>query len=322
MSDTAASTQPEQDGPHWTERPERGSVLAMRIMLWLSLALGRRLTRPVLWGITLYFFLSSPDVRLHSRSYLARVLPGPVRWWHVLRHFHWFSIVVHDRVFLLRNKHAMFDFHVEGNEVLHEFNDTRGGVMLFGAHVGSFEAIRAIARTTVRPVTIAMYAENARRVMSVMATLNPGATNEILPLGQLNSMLAIRDRIADGHVVGVLADRNFGTDTLLPVNVLGDKAWLPDGPFRLAAALQVPVFFMTGLFLGGRRYAVHIERIADFSDCPRAEREARMAEARQAFADCMSNYCRKAPYNWFNFYDFWNPPDAPPSTTPAPDTSR
>lgn len=302
---------------HWTERPERGSLLAMRVMLWLSLALGRRLTRPILWCITLYFFASSPDVRRHSRNYLARVLPHPVRWWHVLRHFHWFSIVVHDRVFLLRDRKSLFDFQVEGNEMLHEFNDTRGGVMLFGAHVGSFEAIRAVARTTIRPVTIAMYADNARRVMSVLAALNPGATSEILPLGQLNSMLAIRDRIAQGHVVGVLADRNFGSDTLLPVTVLGEQGWLPDGPFRLAAALGVPVFFMTGLFMGGNRYAVHIERIADFSDCPRNAREARMAEARQTFADCMTRYCRIAPYNWFNFYDFWNPPGRRAVSSPA-----
>jgi predicted LPLAT superfamily acyltransferase len=309
------------NSPHWTDRPERGSLLAMRLMLWLSMALGRRFTRPILWGVTLYFFASSPDVRRHSRSYLARVLPQPVRWWHVLQHFHTFSIVVHDRVFLLRNRNALFDFRVEGRDMLHEFNDTRGGVMLFGAHLGSFEAIRAIARTTIRPVTIAMYEENARRVMSVLAALNPNASNEILPLGRLNSMLAIRDRIAQGHVVGILADRNFGTDTLMPVSVLGAPAALPDGPFRLAATLKVPVFFMTGLFLGGNRYAVHIERIADFSDCERSERDAQMAAARQAFADTLSRYCRLAPYNWFNFYDFWNPPAAPAST-PADNTER
>jgi predicted LPLAT superfamily acyltransferase len=23
------------------------------------------------------------------------------------------------------------------------------------------------------------------------------------------------------------------------------------------------------------------------------------------FADCLTRFCRQAPYNWFNFFDFW-----------------
>jgi predicted LPLAT superfamily acyltransferase len=25
----------------------------------------------------------------------------------------------------------------------------------------------------------------------------------------------------------------------------------------------------------------------------------------QRYADRLEHYCRVAPYNWFNFYDFW-----------------
>ena len=25
----------------------------------------------------------------------------------------------------------------------------------------------------------------------------------------------------------------------------------------------------------------------------------------QRYADCLTRYCKLAPYNWFNFFDFW-----------------
>jgi predicted LPLAT superfamily acyltransferase len=73
----------------------------------------------------------------------------------------------------------------------------------------------------------------------------------------------------------------------------------------MAAMLQRPVFFMTGLYLGGNRYRIHFEPLADFSDTPRSERAAAMQAAQQRYAERLSHYCRLAPYNWFNFFDFW-----------------
>jgi predicted LPLAT superfamily acyltransferase len=82
-------------------------------------------------------------------------------------------------------------------------------------------------------------------------------------------------------------------------------AAFPLGPFRTAAMLRRPVFFMTGLYLGGNRYRIHFEPLADFTATPRDERDAAIRSAMQAYADRLTHYCRIAPYNWFNFFDFW-----------------
>ena len=73
----------------------------------------------------------------------------------------------------------------------------------------------------------------------------------------------------------------------------------------MAALLRRPVFFMTGLYLGGNRYRLHFEPLADFSQTPRADRDAAIRAAMQRYADRLSHFCRLAPYNWFNFFDFW-----------------
>jgi predicted LPLAT superfamily acyltransferase len=73
----------------------------------------------------------------------------------------------------------------------------------------------------------------------------------------------------------------------------------------MAAMLQRPVFFMAGLYLGGNRYRIHFEQLADFTATPRAERPAEVTAAIRAYAARLTHYCRLAPYNWFNFFDFW-----------------
>ncbi len=69
--------------------------------------------------------------------------------------------------------------------------------------------------------------------------------------------------------------------------------------------LRRPVFFMTGLYLGGNRYRIHFEPLADFSATPRADIAAAITAAQRHYAGRLAHYCRLAPYNWFNFFDFW-----------------
>jgi len=118
-------------------------------------------------------------------------------------------------------------------------------------------------------------------------------------------MLEARDKLDQGYLVGMLADRALGDDVTVDCDFLGAPASFPLGPFRMAAMLRRPVFFMTGLYLGGNRYQIHFEPLADFSTTPRAGRNAAIAAAQQAYAARLSHFCRIGPYNWFNFFDFW-----------------
>jgi len=38
---------------------------------------------------------------------------------------------------------------------------------------------------------------------------------------------------------------------------------------------------------------------------PRGERVKRAQELAQAFAKLLEEYCLRSPYQWFNFFDFW-----------------
>ncbi|MDO8292766.1 MAG: acyl-CoA synthetase [Gallionella sp.] len=295
----------------WARTPERSNMLMLRIMTWISLRLGRRAARGVLHLIAAYFLLFAPASRRASSDYLGRALGRPARWRDLYRHFFTFAATIHDRVYLVNRRFDLFDFEVHGEDMLHRLLADGKGLFLMGAHLGSFEVIRAIGRKhqDLR-VAMLMHEDNAQKINAMLAAINPEAVQDIIGLGHIDSMLKVRERLDGGGVVGMLVDRTPGNDTLFPVQILGADANLPGGPFRMAALLQRPVVFMTGLYLGGNRYAIHFEPLADFSAVARGQRDAAVQAAIARYAALLDQYCRKAPYNWFNFFDFWQPAPA------------
>ncbi|MDB5729358.1 MAG: lipid biosynthesis acyltransferase, partial [Noviherbaspirillum sp.] len=267
-------------GAEWARRPERSNMLMLRIMTWISLRLGRAPGRAVLHLIVAYFLLFAPASRAGSMRYLSRVLGRRARWSDVYRHFFWFASTIHDRVYLINERFDLFDIRVHGEPVIEEALAGGQGVFLIGAHMGSFEAIGSLGRNrTGLKVAMAMYEENARNISAVLAAINPNAQQNVIGLGHIDSMLKINEALQQGSMVGMLADRTFGDDTTLPVTLLGATAQLPVGPFRMAAIMRRPVIFMVGLYLGGNRYEIHFEKLADFSQLASGQRQAEMERA-------------------------------------------
>ena len=73
----------------------------------------------------------------------------------------------------------------------------------------------------------------------------------------------------------------------------------------LAAILHAPVVLAFGLWRGPRRYLLRFERFAERIDLPRARREEALRDWLARYAARLAETCRAHPYNWFNFYDFW-----------------
>jgi len=305
---------PEAASPaDWTRARERSNRGTLRLMAWIAVHLGRRVARLLLWPITAYFLLFPGPVGRHSRRYLGRALGRPAglrdRWRHVFT----FAATVLDRVYFLRDMRGCFDVRITGGEHLSAVLAQGRGAILVGGHVGSFEALSAQGRQLAREnVAMAMYPDNARLINETLEAIAPGFSMRIIALGQRSAMLSIRDWLDAGGVVGLLADRRLPgaedrTDTLW-IPFLGREAPFSLGPWRLAQLLRRPVVFMAGLYNGGRRYELRLEPLADFSDAPAdaAGRERALHDAARAYAARLESICRTAPYNWFNFHDFWH----------------
>jgi len=290
----------------WRQNRERGSPWLLRVMTVLSLRGGRRASRFILYGIASYFFLFAPRARRSSIQYLQRALQrrptARDRFLQVL----YFATTIHDRAFMLNGQFELFEISIEGEPCLLEAMAPGRGVILMGAHLGSFEVMRSLGQQrTGRSMVMVMYEDNARRINAALAAINPDARPEIIPLGQMSSMMRISERLDQNALVGLLADRMMGDEPALSLPFLGKPAAFPLGPMRAAALLQRPVIFMAGLYRGGNRYHLSFQPVADFSTVTRATRDAAIEAALSRYAALLEGYCRSDPYDWFNFHDFW-----------------
>lgn len=290
--------------PEWVARPERSNVPTIRLIVWIALHLGRPVARTLLAPIAAYFLVfSARATRAASRAYLARALGRTPRLADLYRHYHTFSSVILDRVFLLSGRFEALDMRLHNADVVHSALSAGRGCILLGAHLGSFEAIRALGKQDLAPpANLVMYEENARKLNAVLYALNPELAQRVIPLGRPDSMLRVRDALRRGEFVGMLADRVIEGEGSAVCQFLGEAARFPTGPLRMAALMKAPVVIMTGLYLGGNRYDVYFDALPD-AGAPGAE--AHIDRAVQAYAARIEHYCRMAPYNWFNFYDFW-----------------
>lgn len=285
--------------PAWLGQPERGSRSLMAALAWVTLTLGRAFGRCFLPPIALYFVAFAPRARAASAAYLARILGRPARRGEIYRHFHTFATAIHDRVLLLAGRTDVFDVAVEGVQIFDAAVAEGRGCILLGAHLGSFEVLRATGVTRRRlRIRMVMETANAARIQSVFGRIQPASADWIIPMGTPTALLRAKEALERGEVVGILADRVWRHERATSLEFLGAPARFPLGAFRVAAALGAPVVLGVGLYRDRNRYDVHFERI----DRPGDTAAALLAR----YVARLEHYCRLAPHNWFNFYDFWS----------------
>ena len=312
------------DCPRWKQRPEGGGRFAIWLIRSIARHAGRRVARLLLGPITLYFLVLRGPERRASIAYLERVLGRPARWRDGARHIHTFAATILDRVFLLGGQLQQFEFTISGLDEVHAQLDKQHGVLLFGSHLGSFEVMRVLARQ--RPdyvIRVVLDKGHNPAMTQLLDALDPAIAANVIDAGQdgPSLMLAIQQALSAGQLVALLVDRVQAGDVAQPVSFLGAQAPFPRAPWLIASVLRVPVVLAFGLYRGGNRYDLAFESFSDGLHVPRSERQHALAALIQRYATRLEHYARLAPYNWFNFYDFWQSPTthaaAEAATTPS-----
>lgn len=305
----------------WSARPEGGSRLGLWLIRGIARYGGRGAGRALLYPITLYFLLARGVERQASRVYLTRVLGRPARLLDVARHIHTFASTILDRVFMLGGEMDRFDVRVEGLEALHGQIDRGQGVLLFGSHLGCFDALRVLAceRPDVQVRVVLDKGHNPAMTRTLDA-LNPELARTIIDAGQdgPSVVMAIKQATDEGALVALLVDRARPGEPALPAPLLGHSAPFPTAPWLIAAVLKVPVVLAFGLYRGGRRYDVAFELFSPGLSIERQHRPQQLQGLVERYAERLQHHVRSAPYNWFNFYDFWQTDDPQQPRSAAP----
>ena len=291
----------------WKAQQERGNRVAIRLMAWVARTMGRPVARMFLYPICLYYLVSAPEANQALRRYYQMLqgrFPGRRT---LFRHYHVFASTILDRVFFLTGRFDLFDIRMHGTEVLDRVCAGGRGCLLLGSHLGSFEAVRVMGLSRkAAEVRVLMDEQNAPLFRGLIQELNPAIAESVIQVGGIDTMLQVQECLNRGGVVGIMGDRLVAEDHSVTCKFLGAPASFPTGAIRLAHAVQTPVVLFFGLYRGGNRYEIHLELLSDSVRLSPEHRQEDICRWTQAYADRLADYCREAPDNWFNFYEFWH----------------
>jgi lauroyl/myristoyl acyltransferase len=306
MTTTIPALEPAARAPRWyTHRLNRpavyraGAVLAGAMPRPARLALARSLARRAAGWF--------PTERARVRENVARVRPdldAAARERLVGEVFRHFAICFADLISTNRRvvRPERLLTRVEGDEhLLNVLADGRG-LVLVTAHLGNWElGGRLIAARLRRPTHVVVAAEADPGVERFLR----GGDSPIrfVRRGDPRAMVPLVGALRRGEVVALQGDRALGTRGDVTVDFFGAPAAFPLGPFVLARAAGVALVPAFCLLDADRRYMVVVEesiRVAAGEEFEALGRWVRVLEAT----------VRRAPEQWFNFFDVW-------STSPA-----
>jgi predicted LPLAT superfamily acyltransferase/predicted hotdog family 3-hydroxylacyl-ACP dehydratase len=297
------------DAYRWLKLPERGTPVSLRLSGWVALHIGRWAGRLLLLPATLYFFASAIAARRPSYEYLQRVRGRHARWWHALRHFYCFGATILDRVYLLRGEFGHFAITLHERDLLHRQIESGKGCILLGAHLGSFEILRTLGVTQQEfPLKVLMDTAHNENITRFLDALNPKIAHTVIASEAPDKLLRVKESLDAGFLIGMLGDRVATGDKTVQCQFLGAPATFPAGPILLAAIMHCPIILFFGLYRGGNRYEIFFEQFADEITLPREQRSDETQAWVQRYVARLEHYARLAPYNWFNFYPFWDEP--------------
>ncbi len=314
-------------GRHWSSIGEETFVGGMWLLYVLFRVGGRLPFRAVLYPVVAWYWLANRRARGASLEYLQRLqqatgalghAPG---WRDTLRHFLSFAETILDKMLAVGGHYRFDRIRFIGREPIDAMARAKQGGLLVTAHMGCLEMCQASADTVQgMTLTVLVHTVHAERFNRMLERLSPGRAISLMQVTEITPATAVilAERIARGEFVAIAGDRVplvAGRASAVNVPFLGHVAPFPTGAYMLASLLKCPLFAI-GCIRQGDHHEVVFQRLAERVVLPRADRLGASAVLAAEFAQGLERLLVRAPYEWFNFFAFWDQPGALSASNP------
>lgn len=289
----------------------RGTVLGYKILIYTFRFFGRYPVYFLLYFIVFYYFLFAIKPGKITYKYLREIhgFSKLKSFIGVYRTFYALAISLVDKMVMFSAPKNPFKSSFDGEINLKKFSESEKGGFLLNAHVGNWELAGHFLykyNITVNVVTLDAEREQIKQLMeNASQNKNTNQHWKWLPLDNngMEHVFLMKEALERKEVVCMTADRFVDDSKTITKNFLGKPAKFPLGPFQLAATFRAPMTMSFGFKTSASHY--------QFYGIPPIYPEEK--ESKNDYMHRMIDYyisqlevkVRKYPYQWFNFYEFW-----------------
>jgi predicted LPLAT superfamily acyltransferase len=275
---------------------------------------GRAACRVAMTPVVLYFYLTDAPRRHVSRAFLTRALalghparrPGLLD---PLRHYLDFAEKMLETFAAWVGGIPASAVRTDDAAAIAAAKANPRGALLIVSHLGNADLSRALlSGSRQRRLTVLTHTRYAEHYNRVLRRFQPEAATNLLQVTEIgpDTGVLLQERIARGEWVAIAGDRTpvGGGGRVSRVSFLGAPAAFSSGPYILAHLFGCPVYLLFCLRESGG-YRLYFEPFAAGIELPRAERDAALAEHASRYAARLAYFAKRAPFQWYNFFDFW-----------------
>lgn len=301
---------------HWAKLNEASSIWGMKLLFLLYKIVGRRFVLLFLYPTVAWYLISQRTARAASADYLSRLYhftqhttPKP-HFINLFRHLFAFAECILDKWVVWSGRIQELQHETQGKEILMQLAAAQRGAIIIVPHIGNMDLCRVLAQEIAGiQLTVLMHTKHAQRFMNLLAKTNQTSAMNILQVSDFSLAMAteLSSRVAQGEFIAIAGDRTpLSNESTLTVDFLGHPAPFPIGPYALAQACQCPLILMIAA-KEKNIYRLKLSLLADSQEhkTTRADRKNYFHQSIKNFANNLEQQCIKTPFQWFNFFPFW-----------------
>lgn len=291
------------DSAQWEGKTGGGKV-GQRLLIMLFGIVKVSFVYPILIPVIPFYFIFGKKSRRSTYVYFHDIL-GYSRWesfWMSLKCFMTFGEVVLDKFALAAGNLGQFSVNALGRELFDSALDNPKGCIIAGSHIGNMEICGNALRQDKKKIYALIYGgENAFLQKKRNESLSQV---EMIPVKEdMSHSFEMLKALMNGDIFMVACDRLYPGERSLKVNFMGHEAEFPLGMFLIAAKLKIPIFSIVTVKVKRLNYKIIVQKIEADESLPRDK----YAEALvKSYVKSLEVVLDEYPYQWFNFFDFWN----------------
>lgn len=212
-----------------------------------------------------------------------------------------FGMIVMDKFASYAGK--KFKVSVVNDKLYEELASGESGFIMYNAHIGNAES-GGYSLSPSKRMNILVYGNESAVISGSREQLLKANNIRLIPsTGDMASLITLNNALSDGEILMISADRVFGSPKSVECDFMGAKAEFPAGPFSIAVMRDLPAISIFTVKTSLNSYKIYLDKV----DTGKKEenREKRIGTAAASFAANLEKTLKKAPLQWFNFYEFW-----------------
>ena len=210
-----------------------------------------------------------------------------------------YSRTLVDKIALSLSRKEQYSFDSKNDGFIQEKLRDGRGCLLISGHIGNGEIAGNIISDKINSEISVVIVDNEIKHIKEFLKLKTGGSDfKLIQIkDDFSHLIQIKQAASRNELIALHGDRLLSEANFVEVDMFGNRARFPIGPFLMATKFKIPVLFVFALKTGYRHYSL---------DATKPSREDLDAESLlKEFVSVFKNRVETYPTQWYNFFDFY-----------------